>query len=167
MISDGPGKVYAFNAHEVKIMKRGLQKNSTHVIARAPSLDPTEFKQIIGFLSNLSPAPSVIIAALLIGYSILLRQSNQVPSSPQLMDNPHFLRFGDIKLAYNKLLVTVRCYTETWFGSSQPVTFQLPELPKSLCCPVGAWVRYSHHLEPTLKGCIQMCVRVRASALIQ
>ena len=57
-IKSGPGSTVAFDSYEVKIMKRGIFKNTKHVVAHAPPLVPLDFKRIITFLYSLIPIPA-------------------------------------------------------------------------------------------------------------
>ena len=39
-----------FQAYQIKVMKRGIFKNSLHRVKKAPPLTPTEFSNVISFL---------------------------------------------------------------------------------------------------------------------
>ena len=140
----------AFTSHEVKLMKKAVFKMSKHVPRQAPPLLPGQFKFIVEFLARLNPPPSVLIVALLITYFTFLRQSNIVPSSSDLTLSQHVLKFKDVVLSTDSLIITVRS-TKTRSGAV-PLTFVLPEIPGSRCCPVSAWVKYLATVRPALDG---------------
>ena len=112
----------AFNSYEVETMKCGLLKNSPHIVVQAPGITPKEFKKIT-FLSNLQPIPLVLIVVFLVGYFTLLRQSNLVPSSTDNITKSHCLKFSDIAVADNYLLVKVRT-TKTRSVNASLITYQ-------------------------------------------
>ena len=91
---------------QIKTMKRGLTTNSDHVVNKAPGVTPDEFRAIIAYMYGLQPPPYVLIAALLVGYLTLARQSNLILTSPVIADCPHVLKFCDFRLTPNALLVT-------------------------------------------------------------
>ena len=76
-------------------MKRGLTKNLNHVVNKAPGVTPNEFRAIIAYKYGLQPPAYVLIAALLVGYLTLVRQSNLVLTNPVIADCPHVLIFCD------------------------------------------------------------------------
>ena len=65
-VKAGPGTVVAFDAPEIKVMKRGINKSSTHTISKAPGISPIEFKMVIDFLHKLTPPPYVFISSLIL-----------------------------------------------------------------------------------------------------
>ena len=150
-VTSGPGDSAAFNVPEIKTMKRGIAKNSLHVVNKAPALNPDEFKAIITYMCGLSSPPYVLIAALLVGYLTLARQSNLVLTSTELVDSPHVLKFGHIKVVEGALLVTF-VSTKTRFASAPPIIFRLPVQPGSVCCPVNAWLRYANSVTLTARS---------------
>ena len=140
-VTSNVGELSVFNAPEITVMKRGLFKNSSHIPTRAPGVTPEDFKCIINFLSSLTPPPYVLIAALIIGYFTLARQSNLVLTSTSIVDCPHVLKVRDVVSSPEALFVTLRS-SKTRFASLPHVTFRLPALPCSNCCPVRAWNNY-------------------------
>ena len=92
-VKAGPGTAAAFDTPEIKVMKRGISKSSTHIISKAPGIPPIEFKMIIDFLFTLTPPPCVLISSLLISYYTLARQRNIVLTGPSVDTSPHVLLF--------------------------------------------------------------------------
>ena len=93
----------------------------------------------------LNPRPFVLTAALLIGYLTMLRHSNLVCTYEKLDSNPHVLLFKDAVVRDSSLFITERS-TKTCLGS-KPIIFVLKEAPKSDCCPVCAWIKYTRFIK--------------------
>ena len=121
-------------------MKKAIFKSSKHVIKQALPLEPEQLTKIVRFLAVLNPPPFVLIAALLIGYLTMLRQSNLACNSDTIANSPHVLLYKDVLVRDSSLFITVRS-TKTRLGV-KPITFVLREAPKSDCCPVRAWIKY-------------------------
>ena len=132
-----------FDAPEILTMKKGIAKNTGHVPSKAPAITPHDFKAIIGFLHALNPRPHVIIAALILGYFTLVRQSNLVVTAPHVHPSMHVIKRADVAVTESALLVTLRS-TKTRSQALPPVVFRLPAMPGSPCCPVTAWQEYSN-----------------------
>ena len=106
-ITASSGSLSVFNAPEIVALKRGIFKNSLHTPFPAPAMSVVDFKQIIVFLVNLEPCPYVLIAALLLAFFTMARQSNLVTTAVDLANCDHLLRFRDITLLPDSLLVTL------------------------------------------------------------
>ena len=122
------GDVNAFNAPEISVMKKGVVKNCMHVPSVVPGIPPSLFKSIIHFLHVMTPRPHVMIIALLVGYSTLVRQSNLIVYSNSSTIPHHVLKRGDVQIIDNALLVTIRS-TKTRGPHELPVIFCLPAIP--------------------------------------
>ena len=82
-----------------------------------------------------------MVVALLLAYFTLARQSNLVLTSPNVNDCPHVLRFKDVQIVQDALLVTIKS-TKMHYATACPVVFRLPAIPSSSCCPIIAWSKY-------------------------
>lgn len=72
------GDLETFSARAVTLTLRGGARASSHVPRRAPAITPTILRQIVDFLT-LAGRPGVVpIAALLMGFLTMLRQSNLI-----------------------------------------------------------------------------------------
>ena len=131
----------SFSSNEVKLMKRAIFKSSSHVPKQAPALTPTHFTSIIRFMYTLRPPPYVLIIAFIVGYLTLIRQSNLVCIAGSRCLSPHVLRVKDVLITENALTITVHS-TKTRTGAV-PLSYRLPELPHSICCPVRGWRNYA------------------------
>ena len=118
-VKAGPGKSSSFDAPELATMKRGIIKNSTHIPGKAPSISPQDFKQVIDFLVQMNPCPYVLVVGLLLTYFTMARQSNIVMTTNSTDTFTHVIKFGDVQLLNNVLLVTIRS-TKTQYSSAPP-----------------------------------------------
>ena len=96
--------------------------------------------------TNLIPV-RLLIVALLIGYYAMVRQSNFVMTGNTPQQCPHLLKFNDVHATPDALFVTIRS-TKTRSSAAIPVTFRLPVVPSSTCCPVKAWSDYVRTCNP-------------------
>ena len=71
----------------------------------------------------------------------MARQSNIVMTTNSTATSTHVVKFGDIQLLNNILLVAIRS-TKTRYSSAPPIVFRLPPIPNSHCCQVAAWRNY-------------------------
>ncbi len=142
-VSSGLGDHSAFKAYELTLMKKGLRKSSSHVTIRAYPIAPEFLLRIITSLSSLVPVPAAAIAALLLGYVCLLRQSNLVVTSKS---SPHVLRFKDIVAYDHELVIKVRS-SKTRHSSRLPLVYKIPAT-RGKCCPVAAWFTYLSTVNP-------------------
>lgn len=144
------GDTEAFDSYPVSLMKRGVQRLSTHKVTQAPPLSVSDLRSAVMFLSSAGPSARVLIAALLIGYTTLLRQGNLLASiAPS--DPGHALKTRDITSTPAGLTVTVWS-TKTRWRPGQGYTVLLPPIPLSFLCPVVAWARYVAHARPRPLG---------------
>ena len=111
---------------------------------------PVDVRNIIRFLDTIRPNRHVLIAALLLGYYTLLRQSNLFYSySPT--DPRHTLRVRDIAIREDGLVVTVRS-SKTSTKSSRPFNISVASLQDTAYCPVAAWIAYLSRTRPSQYG---------------
>ena len=135
------GAVSAFDSYPVSIMKRGIYNNSVHVPKKAHPITPSALKGIVRYLLSAGASTKVFVAALLIGYFTLLRQSNLVPLSAEV-ESAHSLSFGDVVALPGTLLIRVLS-TKTRSRGKAPAVFSLPMIPGSEFCPLNAWQKYA------------------------
>ena len=90
------------------------------------------------------------MAALLLGYSTLLRQGNLLASNAQ-HDPGHTIHRSDIAISSQGLIVTVRS-TKTRWRPGQAYSVLVPPMPHSICCPVRAWIHYDRFQQPPHSG---------------
>ena len=121
-------------------MKKGVNRSAEHVARQAPPLYIQDIKAITGVFSKVGKSANVFKAVTLIAYFSLLRQSNLVVTS-LAGSSSHVLRMKDIKVASNKIYITVRSTKSSWKKSDQFVIC-IPAIPGSACCPVQAWYQY-------------------------
>ena len=143
-VAPASGRANVFEAPEIATMKRGIIKNSLHVLSVAPPISPKIFKSIICYMHRLCPRPPVIITALLFSYFTLARQSNIVVSALAPTYSPHVLLWSDVPATDNEVLVSTRS-TKMRGSSVPPVIFSLPYIPGSPCCP-GNFIHKQLHI---------------------
>ena len=105
-------------SYQIKVMKQGILKNSLHRVKKALPLTPEDFSTIISFLLVVSPPLLACIAALIIAYATLVRVSNLLASSPDVVTN-HTLKFGDVSCCGDTLTLVFHS-TKTRFPSAAP-----------------------------------------------
>ena len=106
-VKAGPGDSSGFDVSEQITMKKGLVKNSQHIPTKTPSISTQEFRQIIAFLINLDLCSHVLVIGLLLTYFTMARQSNIVMTTSSVATSSHVIKFGDIKLLNDAILVTI------------------------------------------------------------
>ena len=139
-VQEADGDTSAFESKALQRLKRGIARDTTHVIVQAPPIQPPVLAQIIDFLRQLGPASYAPSAALLIAYFTFVRQSNLLTPSPNVWDHPHTLRRRDVSEHRNGLRVLIRS-SKTILSPSKSVFLFLPRVPGSPLCPLDAWTR--------------------------
>lgn len=133
------GRTSGFDSYSANLMKRGVRRLSTHVTSPAPPVTQADLSQVVAYLREAGPDANVLVAALLMGYSTLLRQSNLLASnSPQ--DPGHWMRFRDVTRTAYGMAVIVRS-TKTIHHTDHPLVIRI-YISTSPDCPVRAWDRY-------------------------
>lgn len=144
------GNTSPFDSYPLTLMKRGVLRLSQHIPRQAPPLSPSSIRAVVRHLITAGPDAAVLVAAILVGYSTLLRQGNLLNShDPQ--DPGHALQRGDIITTRKGLTVTVRS-TKTRWRPGQSYTVLITPRPHSICCPVTAWRRYIRLQAPPRSG---------------
>lgn len=136
----------SFNSPQVQAVSKSCAKISKHVPNQAPPLTPAHMKIICRFLDSYIPLSSGMKPALLIGYYCFLRASNILSPSEDSWGGVHTLLASDIALTSVGLTVKIRS-TKT-FSSPAPVLISIPFSPSPALCPVRAWARYHHIVNP-------------------
>ena len=144
------GDTAPFDSYQATLLKRGIQRSTTHEPAQAPPLTPDDIKTIIKYLRSAGPNGSVIVSAILLAYFTLLRQSNLFASASG-DGAEHVLSVRDITVTSAGLNVRVHS-TKTRWSSSQPTDIAVPAIMGSPYCPVRAWSDYVHQVRPNSLG---------------
>lgn len=144
------GDPQAFDGHQLALMKKGVQKMSTHAPHQAPPLTPKDILGVVAQFKKAGPEAAVLTAALLIGYNTLLRQGNLLQTTSH-NDPGHTLKAQDVIKTPTGLLVVVNS-TKTRWRRDQRYTITLQESIGSNACPVAAWTRYTTIQRPPLAG---------------
>ena len=139
------GDTRAFDAYPVDLMKRGVQRSSSHTPSRAPALSPHHLVSVFTFLQDVGPNGPVLQAALLIGYATLLRQSNLL-LSPNSAVSHHALRARDVTRSASGLTLVIRSTKTRWRARDAATIAIVPSEDRS--CPVAAWDRYYKQRRP-------------------
>lgn len=145
-IAHNLGNTAPFTTYPVSVLKKGIARNSLHLVHQAPSLSPDSLRHVLLYLLSSSTASPVFVMLLIVGFTTLLRQSNLLLPSP-LARSRHILLFPHITASDTALEVTVSS-TKTRFLSEPPLAFVLPALPDSPLCPVRSWNRYLATVTP-------------------
>lgn len=136
----GGGNTSRFDTYPVNLMKKGVRRLSKHITMPAPPLTPADITQIVKYLQAAGPEANVLVAAILMGYSTLLRQSNLLATT-SANDPGHWLRRSDVNRTAHGLSVAVRS-TKTTRGHAQSFEIHIP-MTNTTACTVRAWDRYA------------------------
>lgn len=140
------GNVAPFATYPVTLMKRGVQRLSTHVTSQAPPLSPTDLKRALDYLTTAGPTAKVMRAALLVAYYTIIRQGNLLHTGARY-DPGHTMTASDITTSELGLTVTVKT-TKTRWRSGQSYQILVPASPHSQYCPLQAWQAYISYQHP-------------------
>lgn len=138
------GDILAFSGHEHSTMIKALAKDSTHKVKRAFPLTLTHISAIVAYLDSARNVPLCVKPCILIGFLCYLRSSNLVSPNFMLWGGQHTLLSKHILDKGNSLSVTVPS-TKTRVA---PYMVIIPALADSSICPVLAWRRYVHCVNP-------------------
>ena len=117
---------------------KGITKLSDHVPIPAPAIDLARLKLMCNVLAAMDSDADTARAAILVGFTTLLRQSNLLPASS--LGQEHCIRRRDCVIEDNILWVTVNS-SKTIYDPSKRVV--IPVAPShSRYCPVKAWRDY-------------------------
>ena len=134
------GKRDNFADKFVKDTRQGIVKMSDHKTRRAPPITPEDIVTIVDYLWDTGPSGDVLIAAFLIGYFTLIRQSNLLSPNLDLWGGPHTIRRGDIVPVHGGLCLTIRS-SKTIRKTQDTAPILIPRIQGSRYCPVAAWER--------------------------
>ena len=132
-----------FSTYQILLMKRGVQRLSVHVIVPVPPITIEELHAVVSHISRTTEHSAPVIAALLIGFATLLRQSNLL-SSNEHGGSSHTLQLHEVCASREGLSIQVRTTKTRWRGG-QGYTIVVPHQPSKRWCPVQAWMRYVNH----------------------
>ena len=118
---------------------KGITKLSTHTPLPAPAIDVPRFKLLCDILTAMDADAATARAAILLGFTTLLRQSNLLPISP--VGQTHCLRRRDCVLEQSTLWVTVNSSKTIYDPAKRVVIPVMASL--SNYCPVKAWLEYT------------------------
>ena len=141
------GNAQSFDAYSVALIKRGIQRSSGHVPARALPVTPAHVSGLVSFLRSVGRNGLVLTAALLVGYRTLLRQSNLL-LSPSAALARHAIRVRDVHRTTSGLQIDVRS-TKTRWRRDDAFTIVVPHGEDVRCCAVAAWDGYVRELRPS------------------
>ena len=60
-----------------------------------------------------------------------------------LATSPHVIKYGDVKLINDAILVTIKSVKTRYLSVPPSVVFRLSLIPNSCCFPVTAWSNYA------------------------
>ena len=118
---------------------KGITKLSAHIPLPAPAIDLHRFKCMCDILSAMDSDAHTARAALLLGFTTLLRQSNLLPVS--IVGQDHCIRRRDCLLEHDTLWVTINS-SKTIYDPAKRVMIPV-SASLSKYCPVAAWLDYT------------------------
>ena len=129
--------VELFKSFEINLLLKGLQRLKPHFVRRASPITPKVFKDIFPFFDFGIKLHVSAWAAFLIGFFIMARKSNLVPSSLNSFDPRKQLCRKDVLFCSTGILVLLRWSKTNQFGR-RVVSIPLLRLPGSIFCPWAA-----------------------------
>ena len=117
---------------------KGITKLSGHTPLPAPAIDLSRFKCMCDILAAMDSEASTARAAILMGFTTLLRQSNLLPAT--IMGQTHCIRRRDCLVEHDTLWVTINS-SKTICDPSKRVMIPVTA-STSKYCPVMAWQDY-------------------------
>ena len=135
------GDLRAFDTYALGLLKRGIQRASSHVAAPARPFTRPDLIAVLHFLSSAGTNSAVLAAAIAMGFFSLLRQSNLLLSPTRALAR-HALRVDDVTRTPEGIRIRVR-HSKTSWRAVHPHTINIPAQPAHLPCAVRAWDRYA------------------------
>ena len=142
------GTTAAFDTYPTALMKRGIRRSSTHVPRPAPPIDREQLRGIVAYTRRAGPSADALAAALLVGFTSLLRQGNLLG---EVRPGAHAIAARDVVSDPDGLQITVKS-TKTRWSASPPIVIWIPRSPDRLLCPVAAWDAYTSSTRPCPAG---------------
>ena len=128
-----------YEAPELKLTLRGLERMVKHAPSRAPPVTPSLLRALVQCSSPASAKESVFSCAFLFAFYLFARISNLVPTSAKSFDPTKHLCRGDIVVTSFGLLVTFK-WSKTNQSGAKPLTLPLHSVSDPLLCPVRAYL---------------------------
>lgn len=149
-ISHHGGNFASFEAPVTLSVLKWLIKVSPHVPSPAPPLTPSLLHSVILFFDSHSFIPVAFKAALLLGYTCMLRASNLLSPSISAWGGPHTLLARDVLPSPTGLNVVIR--SSKILSGVRPTILEVRVVPDSPLCPVAAWYGYKKAINPSPSG---------------
>ena len=121
---------------------KGITRLSAHLPIPAPVIDLPRLKLMCDILAALDEDALTARAAILLGFTTLLRQSNLLPATAT--GQQHCIRRRDCLLEEDTLWVTINS-SKTIYDPSKRVVIPVSAFP-SKYCPVAAWLDYTNRV---------------------
>ena len=115
-----------------------ITKLSAHIPLPPPAIDLTRLKRMCDILAAMASDAATVRAAILLGFTTLLRQSNLLPASA--LGQTHCIRRRNSVVEDTTLWVTVNS-SKTIYDPAKRVVIPV-EAFQSKYCPVLAWLNY-------------------------
>lgn len=149
-VRDLGGSFQSFESYHVATVVKGTQLASTHVSSPAPPILQKELHIIVSYIDSYVPHLLNIKAAVLLGFSCMLRSSNLLAPTVAAWGGPHTLYISDVLRVHSGLKVAIR--SSKTLKNRPPVFLDVCEASRSNLCPVLAWDTYIHTFKPPLSG---------------
>ena len=131
--------VSGFHGFLLKLTLRGLRRDNQHIVHRANPITPNILKLIHSKLNHDDAEQAIFWGITILAFLLLFRKSNLVPDTVFRFDGGKQLRHIDVvdDSENSRLVVGIRWAKNHQF-TKELLTFPLPELPRSVLCPVAA-----------------------------
>ena len=120
----------------LKLTLRGLKRTMNSPIKQALPITPVLLNGIYDVIDHSNPLDVTFWAACLVGFFLLFRKSNLMPTTLSSFDFNKKLCRQDLKWKRDRVLVTLRWSKTNQFGDHE--VFSLPRIPGSKMCPYTA-----------------------------
>lgn len=149
-VRDHGGSIISFESVSVSTVMKGIQSASNHVPSPAPPITEKELRIIVTYIDLSVPPPLHIKAAILIGFSCMLRSSNLLSPSLASWGGPHTLHMSDIIRVNTGLKVAIR--SSKTLRNRSPTILDVCVSNSPILCPVKAWDAYVITYRPPTSG---------------
>lgn len=149
-VRDHRGSFVTFDSYHVGTVLKGVSTASKHVPSPALPITQKELSIIVSYINVLSPQLLNVKAAILLGFTCMLRSSNLLSPTISGWGGPHTLQFRDVLPTAHGLRIFIR--SSKTLRNKAPVPVDVNSVPTSPLCPVSAWVNYVKIFKPSPLG---------------
>ena len=119
---------------------KGISRILCHAPQRAHPLSPVIFMKLLEFFNLQDPYEATMWSVMILGFLMFARISNLLPDSNVSFDPFRQLTRGDVRVAYNAIVLVVK-WTKTIQFGQRKLLIPLHVIPNSPLCPKTSLLR--------------------------